>query len=156
MKKIICFLLFLGFLSADEIEVSALEFIGDEKKKITYLKGNVDIKRAQDRLKAKEARIYLDKNNKPETMEAIGNVQFWLTLENNREVEGVADKVIYIPKKQEYRLIGNVMVDEPLKQNKVRGDKIIILYKEGYINVVGNEKKPAKLIFKLEKNEKQK
>lgn len=156
MRKFICFAIFFAILNANEIEISALEFIGDEKKKITYLKGSVDIKRAKDRLKAKEARIYLDKNNKPETMEAIGNVQFWLTLENNREVEGVADKVIYIPKKQEYRLIGNVMVDEPLKQNKVRGDKIIILYKEGYINVVGNEKKPAKLIFKLEKNEKQK
>ena len=154
MRKFICFAIFFAILNANEIEISALEFIGDEKKKITYLKGSVDIKRAKDRLKAKEARIYLDKNNKPETMEAIGNVQFWLTLENNREVEGVADKVIYIPKKQEYRLIGNVMVDEPLKQNKVRGDKIIILYKEGYINVVGNEKKPAKLIFKLEKNEK--
>ena len=153
MKKIICFLLFLGFLSADEIEVSALEFIGDEKKKITYLKGNVDIKRAQDRLKAKEARIYLDKKNKPEKMEALGGVEFWITLENNRKVEGVADSVVYHPKKEEYQLLGNVVVNEPAKNNKVRGDKILILYKEGYINVVGSEKKPAKLIFKLEKDE---
>ena len=37
------------FVMANEIEVSAKEFIGDEQKRLTQLKGNVEIKRAKDR-----------------------------------------------------------------------------------------------------------
>ena len=53
-------LLFLNhFVLANEIEVSAKELIADEKRKITQLKGNVEVKRAKDNLKANEAFIYL-------------------------------------------------------------------------------------------------
>ena len=59
--------------------------------------------------------------------------------------------MIYLPNTQEYQISGNAFVEEPAKNNKVKGDKIIIRYEDGYINVLGNDNSPARLIFKLEK-----
>ena len=65
MKYLILILsLYFTFAVANEIEVSAKEFIGDEQKKLTQLKGNVEIKRAKDRLTANEAFIFLDSTHK--------------------------------------------------------------------------------------------
>ena len=151
--KFLVGILFLGlFAFANEIEVSAQEFIGDEKKKLTHLKGNVEINRAKDRLVAKEAFVFLDSNNRPNKMQAIGNVRFWLELKDGRKIEGESNEALYFPSTQEYQILGNAIVKEIDKNNVVRGDKIIVRYKEGYINVVGNGKKPARLIFKLDKD----
>lgn len=78
----VLFILLIPFVWAEEIEVSAKELIGDEQRKLTQLKGNVEVKRAKDNLKADEAFIYLDSNNRPNRMQAIGNVRFWLTLQD--------------------------------------------------------------------------
>ncbi|MDE5925758.1 MAG: lipopolysaccharide transport periplasmic protein LptA [Helicobacter sp.] len=156
MKKLfkVLLLLLIPFVWAEEIEVSAKELIGDERRKLTQLKGNVEVKRAKDNLKADEAFIYLDSNNRPNKMQAIGNVRFWLTLQDGRRIEGRANEALYLPSNQEYQILGNAVVKEITKNNVVRGDKIIIRYKEGFINVLGNEEKPARLIFKLEKEPK--
>ena len=152
MKYLLLILFFvLHPLFADEIVVNAQELIADEKRKITQLKGNVQVIRGDDKLEGDEAYIYLDKNNRPEKMHAIGKVHFWLTLKDNRKIQGNSDEVIYLPNTQEYQIIGNAFVEEPAKNNKVKGDKIIIRYEDGYINVLGNDNSPARLIFKLEK-----
>lgn len=150
---VLIFTLFLPLL-ADEIIIDARELIADEKSKITQLKGNVQVIRLEDKLNCDEAFIFLDKNNKPNKMQALGNVKFWLTLEGNRKIQGKANEVIYFPNIQEYQIIGNAFVEEPAKKNEVKGDKIVIRYKDGYINVIGDEEAPARLIFKLEKEEK--
>lgn len=151
MKFLVGILILGIFAFADEIEVSAQEFIGDEKKKLTHLKGNIEIKRASDRLIANEAFVYLDSNNRPNKMQAIGNVRFWFALKDGREIEGESNEALYFPNTQEYQILGNAIVREIGKQNIVRGDKIIVRQKVGYINVIGNDKKPARLIFKLDK-----
>lgn len=152
MKYLIIFLsLSFTFAVANEIEVSAKEFIGDEQKKLTQLKGNVEIKRAKDRLIANEAFIFLDSNNRPNKMQALGNVRFWLTLKDGRQFEGESKEALYFPNKREYQILGDAVVREPAKNNVVRGDKIIVRYQDGYINVVGDYNKPARLIFKLDK-----
>ena len=87
-------------------------------------------------------------------MQALGNVKFWLTLENNRKIQGKANELLYFPNTQEYQIIGSAFVEEPAKKNEVKGEKIIIRYKEGYINIVGDDKAPARLIFKLDKETK--
>lgn len=84
-------------------------------------------------------------------MQAVGNVRFWLTLQDGRKIEGQANEALYLPSNQEYQILGNAVVKEPAKNNIVRGDKIIIRHREGFINVIGNDNKPARLIFKLEK-----
>ncbi len=146
-------MLFLPLLS-DEIIIDAKELIADEKSKITQLKGNVQVVRLEDKLNCDEAFIFLDKNNKPSKMQALGNVKFWLTLDGNRKIQGRANEVIYLANTQEYQIIGNAFVEEPAKKNEVKGEKIIIRYQDGYINVIGDEEAPARLIFKLEKEKK--
>ena len=141
------------FVMANEIEVSAKEFIGDEQKRLTQLKGNVEIKRAKDRLTANEAFIFLDSNNRPNKMLAIGNVRFWITLKDGREFEGESKEALYFPNQREYQILGDAIVREPAKNNIVRGNKIIVRYQDGYINVVGDDNKPARLIFKLDKEQ---
>lgn len=151
MKALIGILLVSLLTYANEIEVSAQEFIGDEKNKLTYLKGNVEIKRGGDHLIANEAFVYLDTNNRPSKIQAISNVRFWLKLKDGRNIEGESNEAIFLPNMQEYQLLGNAIVREIDKNNIVRGDKIIVRHAEGYISVIGNEKKPARLIFKIEK-----
>lgn len=155
MKIFILMLTFLFPLIADEIIIDAQELIANEKSKVTQLRGNVQITRTNDKLNCDEAYIFLDKNNKPDKMQALGNVKFWLTLENNRKIQGKANELIYFPNLQEYQIIGNAFIEEPAKKNEVKGEKIIIRYKEGYINIVGDNKAPARLIFKLDKKAKQ-
>ncbi|MDA3969162.1 LptA/OstA family protein [Helicobacter ibis] len=153
MKYLIFVLFILCALRADKIEVSAKEFIGSSKDRITKLKGNVEVKRANDVLNSKEAFIYLDSNNKPTKMRAIGDVKFAIALQDNRKFSGSANEVIYLPNKKEYQLLGNVVVVENGKSNSIKGDKILVSHEAGYINVLGDEDKPAKLIFKLDKKE---
>ncbi|CAM2852373.1 lipopolysaccharide transport periplasmic protein LptA [Helicobacter burdigaliensis] len=148
---ILLFFLFLTPILSDEIHVSAQELSADEASKLTHLKGDVKIKRLDDRLYADEMFIYFNKQNRPTKMEAKNNVKFWLTLKDSRKVEGSADTLIYLPQKEEYQLIGNAFVKEPAKKNEAKGDKIIIEQKRGAINVLGDAKKPAVLIFELEK-----
>lgn len=145
---VIAFALTLNY-AAGEIEVSAKEFIGDEKQKLTQLKGGVEIKRDKDRLTSKEAFMYLDSNNHPNKFQAIGEVRFWLTLKDGRKIEGESDEALYFPNTREYQILGNATIREIDKSNIVRGDKIIV--RDGYVNVVGNDNKPARLIFKLDK-----
>lgn len=151
MKFLFLLLICLNIAFSDEIEVSAIEFIGSNKDKITQLKGNVEVKRGDDILKSNEAFIYLNNNNKPIKMRAIGDVKFWLTLEGKRNISGSSNELVYLPDKQEYQLLGNAVVVEEDKNSSIKGDKILISYKNGYINVVGDSKKPARLIFKLDK-----
>ncbi|MCI5968506.1 lipopolysaccharide transport periplasmic protein LptA [Helicobacter sp.] len=153
MKYLIGILFLALFAFSEEIEVSAQEFVGDEKKKFTHLKGNVEIKRSSDRLVSNEAFVYLDSNNRPSKMQALGNVRFWFKLKDGRQIEGESNEALYLPNTQEYQILGNAIVRELNKKNVVRGDKIIVRQKDGYINVVGNEKKPARLIFKLDKEQ---
>ncbi len=84
MKVLMRFLLvfLVSFAWTEEIEVSAKELIGDELHKRTQLKGNVEVKRANDLLQSDEAWIYFDANNRPNKKQATGNVHFLLTLQN--------------------------------------------------------------------------
>ncbi len=86
-------------------------------------------------------------------MQALGNVRFWLTLKDGRQFEGESKEALYFPNKREYQILGDAVVREPAKNNVVRGDKIIVRYQDGYINVVGDDNKPARLIFKLDKEQ---
>ncbi|MDD6056026.1 MAG: LptA/OstA family protein [Helicobacter sp.] len=148
------FLIFLMFFClnafANEIQISAKELIADEKKRLTHLKGGVEIKRLSDKLSAEEAYIFLDSNNRPTKMQAKGGVKFFFTLKDGRKIQGESQEALYFPRSKEYQILGNAVVREVEKNNVVRGDKIIIKQNEGFINVVGQENKPAKLIFKLE------
>ncbi len=148
-RKLI-FLIFLGVLFGNEIIVTADNFFADEKKLITILNGNVTIKRGKnDTLFAQKAKIFLNKDKKPIKYEARENANFRVTIEN-KNYEGKADFLSYDPIKKLYTMKGNAFLHEISSNKKVYAQEIIVNQKKGTYEVKSNEKKPAKIIFKVE------
>lgn len=141
-------------VNADDLEVKALYFKADETKGIIELNENVEVKRNQDELYASSVIINIDKNRMPTHYSAYGNVNFVVVTNNNRHLRGNADEVHYNALNGEYRLVGSAKVVEDNTTNLVVGEEIILNNDIGYVNVIGTNKKPAKLIFKLEEGKK--
>lgn len=150
MKKILCLCFLVCVLFGQEtLEITAKKFSSDDKNGITHIQGDVHIKKAKDTLEADEVTIYTDKNRKPLSYEADGNIKFHIFMEDGREIKGHSDKLTYDAKTGEYRLLKNAVVREVGKENTIRGEEIVVNNESGYANVLGSENKPAKFIFNL-------
>lgn len=146
---LICFL--LGWLGAkDLLEVSAEKIHSNQEKGITTISGNVVIKKAKDILRAQKVVIKTDSKRNPTFYDASGKVSFRVTLEDGRVMNGEAQKVTYDAIKNEYRLKGKAWIKEEGKKNAIRGEEIAFNPVNGYASVVGDKKKPAKIIFMLD------
>lgn len=151
MKKILCLCFLVCALFGQEtLEVTAKKFSSDDKNGITHIQGDVHIKKSKDTLEADEVTIYTDKNRKPLSYEADGNIKFHIFMEDGREIKGHSDKLTYDAKTGEYRLLKNAVVREVGKENTIRGEEIVVNNESGYANVLGSENKPAKFIFNLD------
>lgn len=155
MRILLVFLALFLFLRAEDdvIEVTALNFKSNEKKGIVELDTNVNIKKGEDELYAPKVIINLDKNHKPIKYSAFGGVTFLVVTKDNRHLKGSAKEVHYNTLNGEYELIGNAIIQENNKVNSVTGEDVIINNDVGYVNVVGTNKKPAKVIFQMEKKD---
>lgn len=151
MKKILCLcFLICGLFAEETLEITAKKFSSDDKNGITHIQGDVHIKKSKDTLEADEVTIYTDKNRKPLSYEADGNIKFHIFMEDGREIKGHSDKLTYDAKTGEYKLLKNAVVREVGKENTIRGEEIIVNNESGYANVMGSENKPAKFIFNLD------
>lgn len=151
MKKILCLCFFFcGLFAQETLEVSAKKFSSDDKTGITHIEGDVHIKKSKDTLEADEVIIHTDKDRKPLSYEADGNVKFHIFMEDGREIKGHSDRLTYDAKTGEYRLLQNAVVKEVGKENTIRGEEIVVNNESGYANVLGSENKPAKFIFNLD------
>lgn len=151
----ILFVLIGAFLYAnDNLEVKALHFKADETKGIIELEEDVEVKRGKDELYASKVIINIDKDRMPTNYSAYGGVDFVVVTKDNRRLKGEADEVHYNALSGEYRLVGNSKVIEDGVTNMVMGEEIIINNDIGYVNITGTQQKPAKLIFKLDENDK--
>lgn len=144
-------LLFCLILSAfsDVVEVSANSFISNALT--TELNGSVVVKKGQDTLQADKAIIQTDKNKKPTTYTAIGNVSFYAKLPD-REIKGKANKAIYDAINDEYQLISNAKLEEIGKNNTITGDLIIFNMKTQEVSVSGSAKKPSVITFSIDES----
>ena len=139
------------FLYADDtLEVKALYLKADEIKGIIELDENVEIKRGRDELYASKVIINIDKDRMPTKYFAYGGVNFVVVTKDNRILQGKANEVYYNALNGEYKLVGDSKVIEEGTTNAVTGEEIIINNDIGYVNITGTNKKPAKVIFKLE------
>ncbi|PAF54435.1 lipopolysaccharide transport periplasmic protein LptA [Helicobacter sp. 13S00482-2] len=151
MKKIIClFCLVLSLFAEETLEISAKKFFSDDKNGITRIQGDVHIKKSKDTLEADQVVIYTDKDRKPISYEAEGNVKFHIFMQDGREIKGHSDRLIYESKTGEYRLLENAVLKEVGKENTIRGEEIVVNNENGYANVLGSDSKPAKFIFNLD------
>lgn len=137
----------------DVLEVTAVHFMSNEKKGLIELEENVEIKKGKDELYAPKVTINVDKNRKPTKYSAFGGVDFVVVTKDNRHLKGSAKEVHYNALNGEYRLIGNARVKEDNKVNLVIGEDIIVNNDIGYVNITGTSKKPAKVIFQMEKKD---
>ena len=117
---------------------------------VTVITGDVKIKKGLDLLDADKVTVYTNKERKPLSYEAKGNVRFKIITEDKRELNGKSERLVYDVKKNEYRLYDNVYVKETGKKNVLHGDEIILSKKGDYANVVGNKSAPARIIFSLD------
>lgn len=157
VRKLICFSILWISLFAKQtvIQMSAQHILANQIQGEMIISGNVVIERDEDVLYADKAIVKIGQNKKPSRFQAIGNVSFKLKTQDGRKMQGKANLAIYDAIKDEYRLIGKAQIQEKGKANAIRGKEIVINRKNGSSSVVGDQKKPAKIIFTLdEKNAK--
>ncbi len=151
MRKIL-FLILPIFLFSENLEITSKNFEASEKKLISIFTGDVHVKKGKDRINSQKLIIYFSKDKKPIKYEALKDVTFKISLDNNKTYEGRAQKIIYIPKEMKYIFEKNVFILQKPDMRKIYGEKVILNRVTGKAIVKGNEKRPVKFIFKIEEN----
>ncbi len=135
---------------AELLEISADRFSSNEKTGESIVEGNVRVTKGRDKLDAKKMFVYTNEKRQLVKIVAQGSVMFSITTQDGRKMNGKTETLTYNAVDGEYHLQKNAEIQEEGKENSIRGDEIFLNNKTGYINVVGNKNKPAKLIFNLE------
>ncbi len=140
---------FCSVAFGDELHIDAKKVYTDEKKGTITAEGEVHITKDKDILDADKVIIYSDSNRKPFKFEAIENVRFDLFTQDNRELKGKCDKLIYWIEKEEYHLIGRVEVQEVGKPNFIKGERVVLNRQNGFANVESAKDEPVRVIIDL-------
>ncbi len=149
MRKIIFILfLFVVFLLAEDVKITADKFQADEINKISTFEGNVKIEKGKDIITTENLTILFGADNKPVKYIAKGNPKFKFSI-NDKRYEGKAKEIIYLPQNGKYILIGDVFVNEKTQDRKIYGDRLEIDKENGKIKIFGKKNKPVKFIFRV-------
>lgn len=150
MKFFIVILVMLNALLAEQIEILAKSFEGDEKALTGELKGDVVIKNgAYDTLWADYAKVIFNEKKIAKKYIASGNTRFKAKL-NGKAYDGSGAQITYEPGLELYTLSGNAYLHEVESDKKLYGSKIVVDRKNGLYNVFGDDSKPVKFIFEVE------
>jgi len=156
MKWILFLFIFLAFSSfAEELKIKANKFSADQKKGLSIFSGDVRIVKGSDELNASEVSIYTDKNNKPTKFVARGDVSFLVTTKEKVQYGGVAQKVIYAPKRKEYQFFGNVHLQQLNDKKEILGDEVVLKLNSGKAYAKGVKTEPVMMIFDIPDEQKQ-
>ncbi len=153
MKIFFSILLLFFAANAEELKIKADYFESDEKKGYSLFKGNVHIKKGFDEINATKVVIYTDKNRKPLKYIAEGNVRFKIEDESKKRYRGKAQKVIYEPLKQEYKLYTDVYLKQIGDTKEIQGDEVVFNSINGKAYAKGIKDNPVIMIFDIEKKE---
>lgn len=156
-RGIIKFLVLLALpLFAEQVEVTADNFMADEIKLESVLTGNVHVKKGSyDTLDSDKIIIHFDKDRQPTKYVASGNARFKILI-NESQYNGKGSELTYLPKEDKYILTGNAWIEEVQTKREVFGDIISISQLDGKYEVESfrdrksPDKKPARLIFQIE------
>jgi len=149
MKWFLLLPLLSVFVVAQELKIEAEFFKADEKKGVSFFRGNVYIKKQNDELNASEVYIYTDKNHKPTKFQAQGDVSFAIETKKHEKYRGKAQKVIYIPKTKEYSFFGDVHLMQVDKQKEIKGDEVVLQTVDGKAYAKGKKSGPVIMIFDI-------
>ncbi len=155
MKTInIFFILFtlIGIASAEELKIKANSFTSDQNTGISVFSGNVNMKKTNDELNASKVTIYINKKRKPTKFIAVGDVSFIIVTKEGSKYKGVAQKVIYYPKKKEYYFYENVHLKQLNAKKEIMGDEVVLKTIDGKAYAKGLKKEPVIMIFNIEED----
>lgn len=154
MKRVLRFALPLlglsAILLAQKVQVTSDTMKAYENKKEVHFIGNAKVTQLKDWIHGAEIIVYFDENNETKKYVAEGNVTFELH-QKEALYKGKADRVTYLPKKSQYILTGNSVIDDLVNKRHVDGNEIVLNTITGNVNVKGDRKKPVKFIFDMEK-----
>ena len=160
MKYFLIFLMFitLSFASSNKLIIDATNFETDDLKGVTIFSGNVKLQKDKDKLNSQKLEVFMEPKAQRKTNEAIkyiatGNVDFEIHIKE-KVYKGKGDKLIYIPKSQEYTISGNGYVKELTEEKELFGNNIFINQLTGNAKVEGSEEKPVRFIINVENNKK--
>lgn len=137
MKYVIMLVLISIYVNGQELKIKANSFHADEKSGISVFEGDVNILKKNDELNASKITIYTDENNKPTKFIAQEKVSFHIETKQKIIYVGHAEKVIYIPKKQEYHFYGNVYLAQLNEKKEIRGDEVVLNVNDGKAHEIG-------------------
>jgi len=154
MKYILIIAIFLQLsLFCEELKIKANSFSADEHKGVSIFSGDVIIKKRNDELNASEVTIYTNKENKPTKFVATGDVNFRLETKKGAQYEGTANRVIFLPKKQEYRFYENVHLKQLHEKKEIIGDEVVLEIENGKAIAKGVTTEPVIMIFDIDEKE---
>jgi len=137
---------------SEELEIKANIFSADEQKGVSLFRGNVRVKKSNDELNASEVTIYTNKKNQPTKFIAIGNVSFKIATKKGAKYRGKAQRVIYMPQKEEYHFYDNVHLQQTNQKKEIIGDEVTLFLKSGKAFAKGIKNGPVIMIFDLKNN----
>jgi len=149
MIKLFIFIAMSISLYGEQVEIESDSFEANENSKVSYFRGHVHIKKGSDQIDADLIKITFDENNKPTKYEATGNINFTI-ITNSQNFSGSSNKIIYSPKDKTYKALGDVRINERLKNQILRGDSISINRQSGQTSIRGNSKRPVKFVFTVD------
>ncbi len=162
MKILLSVLVSIVFLfanSEDKLIIDSNNFESDDSKGIAIFTGDVKMIRIKDKLNANKVEVYLntptEQNKKREATKyvATGNVSFEI-FTALKHYEGKGDKVIYLPQKLQYEIIGNGYLKDMTEDKTLIGETIFIDQTSGNATVKGSKDKPVRFILNIESSNK--
>jgi len=149
--SIVLFFVCIVDLYAEKVEiVSDNMYAQDMKKEVEFI-GNVKIRQLENSIFADKVRVYFNDRNETDKYEAQGSVEFEFKDKKNH-YKGMAEKVIYLPAKSKYKLIGKAEIEDIANSRHIKANKIVLDMMQGDAKVYGSKKKPVKFIFEMEQN----
>jgi lipopolysaccharide export system protein LptA len=141
----------------NKLIIDSNSFESQDNNGILIFTGNVKMTRLKDKLDANKVVVYLSQkqegssNKEAEKYIATGDV-FFEIFTQTKHYEGKGDKVIYLPKKMQYEIIGNGYLKDITEDKTLLGDTIYIDQKSGNANVKGSKDKPVRFILSIDNN----
>ncbi len=148
--------LILSSLYAEELQIKADYFESDQKKGVSLFRGDVHIKKSYDEINATKVTIYTDKERNPIKFIAEGDVSFKLMDEHKKKYIGKAQKVVYTPKKEEYRFYTDVHLRQIDDKKEILGDEVVFDVASGKAHAKGVKNNPVIMIFDIKEKKEEK
>lgn len=144
--------------ASEKLIIDAKNFETNDAKGLTTFTGDVKLKMSKDKLNSQKLEIYMKPKSKAKVKQplkyvATGNASFEIHT-NGKIYKGKGDKIIYLPKKKEYSVVGSGYIKEVVENRELFGERIYINQLTGNAKVQGSSKKPVRFIINVDNGEK--